>query len=301
MPSQAGDDCYLQNRRQAHLEGSSSDAAARPRPPLFRALGASDPPGEIQIDGHDFRLDRIIKHDSWAATALYAGPSGRVVCKFNRQQSIGFNRQQSIGIIPMRWLGYLLAHRERSFMERLANVPNAAKSSGDVFVAGSRQRHAVAHDFIAGHPLRRGELLGDDFFQALRQLLDGVHRHQMAHVDLHKRENIIVGDDRQPYLIDFQISFALPRWWPGNSWPMRLILQMLQGSDDYHYEKHVARNSTRPQPIANRPWWIRAHRAVAVPLRTARRNLLVMLGVRRGGGSVTTEHFVEEALREKAA
>ena len=70
----------------------------------------------------------MLKHDSWAATAVYRGPAGRIVCKFNRQQPIF--------LFPMRWLGRMLARREASFLLRLADVANVPSLTGDVYVDG---------------------------------------------------------------------------------------------------------------------------------------------------------------------
>ncbi|MFM8951864.1 MAG: hypothetical protein ACKOOF_02200 [Planctomycetaceae bacterium] len=70
----------------------------------------------------------------------------------------------------------------------------------------------------------------------------------MAHVDLHKRENILVDDDGRPHLIDFQISFALPR---SNRLAARLcggLMRLLQRCDDYHLFKHRLRH--RPDQIS---------------------------------------------------
>ena len=268
----------------------------RPRPPLFRALGADEPPQEIEINHRPYGLQRVIKHDSWAATALYIDTTGRqTVCKFNRQQSLCW--------LPARWLGRYLAARESSILHKLADVSNVPNSTGEVYVDKIRWKNAVAHDYIPGHALRASEPVGAEFLAGLRRLLTNVHRHNIAHVDLHKRENIIVGDNGKPYLIDFQISFALPNWWPANSFPMRAMLRILQQSDDYHLAKHVARCSGKrngnllKQVVEQRPWWIRVHRFFAVPFRTMRRNLLVKLRIRKGEGSVATEHFAEEALR----
>src|SRR5581483_919767 len=165
----------------------------------------------------------------------------------------------------------------------------------------------VAHDFIPGHPLGERERVGDNFFPDLLALLAEVHRRDIAYVDLHKRENVIVGADGRPYLIDFQISLRLPGWWPANSWLGRAVLRLAQRSDDYHLCKHFAR--CRPDQCghgleavaASRPWWIRVHRLVARPLRSCRRWLLVKLGVRSGAGKVGSEHFPEEVVRADAA
>src|SRR5205085_3317670 len=139
---------------------------------------------------------RVFKHDSWAATALYAGPAGRVVCKFNRQQPAV--------VLPLRWLGRRLARREEAVLRRLGDLPNVPRWAGAVSADGRRLAHAVAHDFIPGHPLGERERVGDGFFGELADLLAAMHRCGVAYVDLHKRENVIVGDDGRPYLIDFQ-------------------------------------------------------------------------------------------------
>ncbi len=263
------------------------DPAVRPRPPLLRALGRAEPPAQVEIDGKTYRLIRVVKHDSWAATAFYAGSDKQVVCKFNRQQRIG--------IIPMGWLGRWLARRKAHALRVLAGLPGIPAAVGAVRAAGRILPHAVAHDFIAGRPLGRGDAVSAKALAALEQLLADVHRRGMAYVDLHKRENILVGDDGRLYLLDFQINFCLKRWWPANALPMRLLLWMLQRSDRYHLGKHMARCGAATAPP--RPWWIRMHRWVAKPLRSLRRWVLVKLGVRAGLGRVETEFFPEEVVR----
>jgi hypothetical protein len=260
----------------------------RPRPPLLRALGRDEPPDEVEVDLKRYRLLRVVKHDSWAATAFYRGVDKAIVCKFNRQQRVG--------PIPMRWLGRWLAGREAHALRLLAGLPGIPAGLGAVTIGGELLRHAVAHDFIAGRPLGRHDAIPAAAFAALVDLLAEVHRRSMAYVDLHKRENILVGDDGRLYLLDFQISFCLPRRWPGNALPMRALLGILQRSDSYHLKKHIARCSDAGQAPA-RPWWIRVHRGVAIPLRALRRWLLVRLGVRTGRGRVETEFFPEEVVR----
>jgi hypothetical protein len=197
--------------------------------------------------------------------------------------------------MPMRWLGRWLARREGHALRLLAGLAGIPPAVGAVYAAGRRLRHAVAHDFIAGRPLGRDDPIARHTFAALENLLTEVHRRDMAYVDLHKRENILVGDDGRLYLIDFQIHFALKRWWPANAWPLRLVLWMLQRSDSYHLGKHIARCSAGAAPA--RPWWIRVHRWFAQPLRALRRWLLVRLSVRAGRGRVETEFFPEEVVR----
>jgi len=270
-----------------------------PRPAIFRALGEADPPAVVEIDGESFALDEILKHDSWAATGIYVSPTRKALCKFNRQQSI-------LGL-PMRWLGNRLAAREAGFMTRLAGVEGVPGSLGLILQDGRVLRHAVSRQWVPGHALRPGERVDAAFFPAFRRLLADVHARDVAHVDLHKRENILVDELGRPWLIDFQISFALP---PGNRRAaallrglLRGLLRVLQQCDDYHLLKHEIRHrpdqaaATQAELARLRPWWIRAHRCVAVPFRRLRRGLLVALGIRAADGQASSEAFPEIAHR----
>jgi hypothetical protein len=273
----------------------SADRVARPRPPLFRALGANDPPHEVVVEGERYHQIELFKHDSWAATALYAGAARQIVCKFNRVQPV-------LGL-PMKWLGRRLAEREHRALTRLADLPQIPTPLGPVYADGRLLRNAVARSFVAGHPLGKDERVGPDFFPSLRAALRAMHRRGIAYVDLHKRENVIVGDDGRPYLVDFQISFDMThprlRWLPG----IRAVFDQLCVGDLYHLEKHVRRADPRateytPPEI---PAWLRLHRLVAVPFRQLRRRLLVARGIRTGRGAVSTEVFAEDAVRRESS
>lgn len=280
--------------------------AVRPRPPFLRALGGQEPPDRLLVEGRGYALERLFKHDSWAATALYrplaasttTEPAPLLVCKFNRQASV-------FGL-PLAWLGPILARREGIFLERLAasgRVPRVWRAVRDN--QGRRLAHAVAHDYVEGEPLSHRSALDDAFFPALQRLLGSMHEQGLAYVDLHKMENVLVGLDGLPWLIDFQVSFALPRRQPWRALAGPLF-GLLRSGDDYHLMKHWIR--LRPQQCGLgpedldrfRPRWIRWHRRIGVPLRSLRRQLLVLLGVRAAGGRVGSERFVEEGLRPAA-
>lgn len=276
---------------------SSTCHVAKPRPAVLRALGRHEPPAAITIAGQVYHQVEVLKHDSWAATAIYTGDDGRIICKFNRTQSI-------FGI-PMRWLGRRLAAREKRFLTRLADLPNVPAVLGAVTADGKWLPHAAARRYLPGHPLTSGERVSETFFPELRFVLETMHKRGMAYIDLHKRENILVGENGRPYLIDFQISFDATRpwfrWLPGR----RRLLGILCGSDLYHLEKHVIRHQpnqsdTEATIAKHRPWWIRAHRLIARPFRELRRRALVMVGVRTGRGHAMTEHFAEDAIRREA-
>src|SRR5688572_6762548 len=108
----------------------------RPRPAFLRALGAADPPARIEIGGTACALRDVFKHDSWAATALYAAQDGRrFICKFNRQEAL-------FGL-PLGWLGRLLARREGAFLAALGDLPNVPAPAGAVTCQGRPLAYAV--------------------------------------------------------------------------------------------------------------------------------------------------------------
>ena len=272
--------------------------ASRARPAWLRALGHDDPPEEVTIDGIVYRRLEIFKHDSWAATARYGDGTDQIICKFNRKQSL-------LGL-PGAWVGRILARREADFLSRLADVPNVPRLLGRVFIDGDEAKNAVARRFIDGHPLGSGARVDDDFFPQLAEALRAVHRHDVAYVDLHKRENVLVGNDGKPYLIDFQVSFGTTSNWLGRSTPVQFFLRTLQRMDVYHRDKLYRKSRpdlchlTSAELAALRPWFVRIHRVFAQPCRAARRKLLTLIGVRTGRGKVESEKFVEAGLRRGA-
>lgn len=286
----------------------------RKRPGLFRALGDQSLPETVQVDGRCYSLETTYKHDSWAATGLYVGDSGRIVCKFHRTQRIG--------LLPARWMGRRVANHERHLLNRLAGLDGVPQCLSAVTVDGRIEPNAVARKFVAGEPLSASEsgipqfpdlggVLGDSesqqhFMEQLEALIGELHQRRIAYVDLHKPENIIAGADGRPYLIDFQISFALPEFWLLRHGPLGWLLSVLQRCDQYHLRKLIVRHRhpDMPEPerrqLYGRPRWIGWHRAIAIPFRGLRRKLLVAIGVRSGAGQVTTEANPEVAFRGRS-
>jgi hypothetical protein len=276
----------------SHRVDSGAKNAVRPRPAWLKALGRESLPEIVAIDGVNHRLIETFKHDSWAATGLYEGPTGTLsVVKLHRQASV-------LGL-PMGWLGRRLARHEIRLLEGLSDLEQVPALAGQVMVRGRILRHGVARKYIDGHPLGRREAVNEQFFPRLSALLRAMHERKIVYVDLHKRENILVNAKGEPCLIDFQISVA----WPGRL-PAGPLFSILRRSDIYHLMKHWSRS--RPDQCGfdeialrqRRPWSIRAHRLVARPFRELRRRLLVLLRVRAGKGRVESELFAEHALRQ---
>lgn len=236
------------------------------RHPWLYALPNGKLPETVQCRGQSYTLVETFKHDFFAGTGLYQGPSGLAVLKMNRMTPF-------FGI-PMRWAGQFLGQREIVLYRQAADIENVPSLIGPVGKTG------LMHDFVPGHPLGREDVVGDTFFDELETLLRTLHTRHIAYVDLNKRQNILMGDDGRPYLIDFQISLWLPpRGWR-RLWPVRWFLRRFQHADLYHYLKHKRRlrpdqlSADEERMVTRLSPWIRLHRWIARPLTHVRRRTL---------------------------
>jgi hypothetical protein len=151
-----------------------------------------------------------------------------------------------------------------------------------VLAGGRVLPNAVAHDWIDGQTFAPGVHVDERFFPRLRAMVAELHSRDLAYVDLSKWENILVGDDGRPYLIDYQIHFHLPP-----RWPLRWWLRWLQAADLYYLHRHWSRARPEQLPAEKGALWKRQPGIVwiaetlGVGCRTLRRLLLRLLGVRR--------------------
>lgn len=259
-------------------------------------MGDDDPPEQVTVGGATYQRAEILKHDSWAATAIYGNEAQeRIICKFNRNAPL-------FGI-PLTWIGRVLAAREARFLRQLADVETVPNDLGQVSCNGRLLPNAIARGYIDGEPMRVKQKIDPRIFDELFELVQTMHKRDMAYVDLHKLENIIIGRNGRPYLIDFQVCFGLSARWPGNGKFAKYCLAKLQEIDVYHLNKHLTRclpgtlTAEQLRQKSTIPAFIRVHRFFAVPLRTARRKLLVLIGVRAAGGSGSSEFEPEDAYR----
>jgi RIO-like serine/threonine protein kinase len=182
--------------------------------------------------------------------------------------------------LPLDWIGRLLARHEIRLFRTVQSIEGVPRLVGTWGVTG------LVHEYVEGRPLAKGDSVDDRFFPRLADMLRQMHAAGVAYVDLEKRENILLRDDGGPALIDFQISWHLPANRGGKTSVNRLILHVLQQSDQYHLLKHWRR--LKPEQLASEelarsfkaPFWIRWHRAVFRPFTQLRRRVLVLLGAR---------------------
>jgi predicted Ser/Thr protein kinase len=137
----------------------------------------------------------------------------------------------------------------------------------------------LAHEFVPGEPLHRNSRVDDEFFPRLFRLLGQIHKRGVAYVDLEKCENILVGEEGAPWLIDFQVAFYVPPRLGGETTLVRKVRGWLQRADIYHARKHLRR--VRPDLLdaeAERrsrikPWPVRLGNSLVAPYKKLRRYL----------------------------
>jgi len=103
----------------------------------------------------------------------------------------------------LRWtLGIWLIQKEWKIYSRLKGMKGIPQPVERI------DRFAFAMEFIPGRPILRGEILPSSFFSDLEQLVRDVHARGVVHLDLRHKGNILVSENGEPFLIDFNSSFG---------------------------------------------------------------------------------------------
>jgi len=143
---------------------------------------------------------RLLGRGYQAAAYLLESPVGAVVVKKAHASPL------------LHRAGLRALRREAAVYERLRGVPGVPRSYGLV------DGHLVL-EHIEGPSLRQHEMRLEDregFFARLLATLDAMHAAGVAHGDLKRKDNVLVGAGEQPYVIDFGVAWCVdessPRW-----------------------------------------------------------------------------------------
>jgi hypothetical protein len=269
------------------------------------------PPAErMELAGATYVLERVFKHDFWAATCLYERKRGQATLSAVQTEStqekrgtmengdshhfpprkmetvplfpwppakavVKFGRVQPFWGFPLEWVGRLLRANEREAYRLLEGVPGVPR-----WIASSG-RTGYAVEYVEGRALDRKEAPPTGFFDRLRELFDALHARGLAYCDSNKRSNILIGLDGRPWLVDYQISVRRRDDLP---WPLRAMVaaavRYLATADLYHLYQHkrrLAPRELRPEEeaLARKPTGLLAlHRMLTDPYRALRRRFL---------------------------
>lgn len=98
-------------------------------------------------------------------------------------------------------IGPLLIKKEWNIYQRLSGIKGIPK------VFGRIDRFAFSMEYIQGREIRRNDNLPNSFFNALEKTIEEIHSRGVVHLDLRHKGNILVNEEGNPFLIDFNSGF----------------------------------------------------------------------------------------------
>jgi predicted Ser/Thr protein kinase len=154
------------------------------------------------LDNMDTAPATLLGQGYQATVTRYESPFGAIVVKSPHRSAL------------LGYFGKLTIRRELRIYRQLKDISGIPALYG--LIAG---RHLVL-EAIDGPPLRDAEdalMARDAFFAQLLNTVEAMHAAGIAHGDLKRKANILIGPDQRPYLIDFGIACrsgprGLRRW-----------------------------------------------------------------------------------------
>jgi predicted Ser/Thr protein kinase len=128
-------------------------------------------------------------------------------------------------IALIRWLGAWQLTREEKAYTRLDGVPGVPRFFGRI------DRNAIAMQYVGGTRLpkvhhRMGGV--PNVSERVKELLESIHDRGIIHGDLRSRDNFLVTDAGELYLIDYSSAAVFNR----GSWGSRVIFPRLKRAEE---------------------------------------------------------------------
>lgn len=126
-----------------------------------------------------------------ATTRLFQTPAGSFVVKTPR------------GPWPWRCLGEAAIRREHAVYRRISGIPGVPACIGLV------DGRMLVLEHVPGGTFRKREREirdWDRFFTRLLETIRGIHAAGVAHGDLKRKDNLMIGVDERPYIVDFGVA-----------------------------------------------------------------------------------------------
>jgi RIO-like serine/threonine protein kinase len=129
------------------------------------------------------------------------------------------------GLIFRNFAGRFLVWREKKAYQRLQGIP------GVPVLYGTMKGPALVMEKIQGKSLNAVHQAGGihrGFYTELVSRLDAIHNAGLAHCDLKREPNIIMGDDGKPYIVDWSASISRSEF---GIFPLSLIFKRFVKDD----------------------------------------------------------------------
>jgi serine/threonine-protein kinase RIO1 len=127
----------------------------------------------------------------------------------------------------------------------------------------TRTRWSLQYPYIPAKTLKKiaveNTKLNSQFFERLEKLVQNMHKHNVVHLDMRNKRNILITPDNQPVIIDFQTAIFTNLIPP----PLRRLLFAVDLSGVYKYWQRFApegmneeRQKIAKRMQALRPLWM---------------------------------------------
>lgn len=126
---------------------------------------------------------------------------------------------------PVRWFGRRQLRRERRALRRLQGLAGVPIELGESPPWGLLMEPVPGEAITRWRRRKQEEIL--PMIERLVALVDRIHERGVAHLDLRKRDNILVSSDGVPTIIDFNASFCFER----GSLAARVVFPVLRRVD----------------------------------------------------------------------
>ena len=169
--------------------------------------------------------------DDQALVKSYEGNQG-ILFKLNLGDKNYLIKRANKSNVFLRCFNQRTLNRELEIYKKLKGIDGIP----DCF--GMTVRGELILEYIEGQSYRdkQYELAGDEsFFQKLLDLILNMHNEGIAHGDLKRKDNILVNNDNEPFLIDFGTGISIDK---PKGQIKRFIFRFLKSTDLNAWIKH---------------------------------------------------------------
>ena len=159
------------------------------------------------------RVEKSIKRDE---NILNRGYQGKVY--FYQDGERKFVVKAPIGRGLGRFIRQAMIRHEAKVYSRLNGISGVPHCHG---LVGNRY---LVLDYIDAEPFEHARIEDHEaFFEELLALIKELHKIGIAHTDLKKKDNLLVADEKRPYVVDFGVAvIRKPGFAPVNHWLYRI-------------------------------------------------------------------------------
>jgi len=183
------------------------------------------------------------------SNSLASGYQGQALIYRDNEKSLVIKVPHGRGLI--RWFHVRMLHHEYAVYKKLENFESVPRCYGLI------DNQYLLLQYIDGLPIRVDRPQDEaSYFQQLFDAIGRMHALGVAHMDLKKKDNLLVVKGMHPCLIDFGAAVIYqPGFHPLNHWRYKLAVRFDYNAWIKHkYHDRLDEVSDQDKPFYNRTW-----------------------------------------------